>query len=135
MGRGRGDNVAGSERAGGNSANTAGESGENIIGADAEALGGEEVAVHHDLLDSHFVLEGTDLQLIEEGGLTGGNFVTFGNDLDIVDNFNLGLHNLGGNVQLLEERSLGGVNTGGTSLDQDILGGDGTDTGGGLTDL
>lgn len=56
-------------------------------------------------------------------------------DLEIVDDFNLGLHNLGGNVQFLEERGLGRVNTGGTGLDGDILGGDRTDTGGSLTDL
>jgi len=135
VGCGGGGDVTGSERAGGEGTSTAGESGEDILGGDAEALGFEKVAVHHDSLDGHFELERTDLQLIEEGGLRSGNFLTFVDDLEIVDNFNLGFHNFGGNVQLLEERSLGRVNTGGASLDGDILGGDGTNTGRGLTDL
>lgn len=135
VGCGGGDDVTGSERAGGEGTSTAGESGEDILGGDAEALGFEKVAVHHDSLDGHFELERTDLQLIEEGGLRGGDLLTFVDDLEIVDNFNLGFHNFGGNVQLLEERSLGRVNSGGASLDGDILGGDGTNTGRGLTDL
>jgi len=135
VGGGGGGDVSGSERAGGEGTGTAGESGEDIFGGNAEALGFEEVAVHHDSLDSHFELERTDLQLIEEGGLARSDLVTGIDDLEVVDNFNLGFHNFGGNVQFLEERGLGRVNSGGTGLDHDILGGDGTDTGGGLTDL
>ena len=81
----------------------------------------------------HFVFEGTDLQFFEEGGLTGGNFVTFGDDLNGVDDFDLGFDDLGLDVKGLEELGLLGVHTGGTSLNGHIDGGEGTNLSGSLT--
>lgn len=81
----------------------------------------------------HFVFEGTDLQFFEEGGLTGGDFFTFGDDLNGVDDFDLGFDDLGLDVKGLEELGLLGVHTGGTSVDGHIDGGEGTNLSGSLT--
>jgi len=47
----------------------------------------------------------------------------------------LGLNNLGGNSEVTEETSLSGIKSGGTGGNSDLLGGNGTNTGGGFSDL
>jgi hypothetical protein len=83
----------------------------------------------------HLVLEGTDLEFVKKGSLTSRDLLVLGDDLNVGDNLDLRLDNLGLDVKGLEEGSLLGVKTGGSSGDGHIGGGEGTDTGGGLTDL
>jgi hypothetical protein len=129
------NNVSGSERDGGAVGNTGGELSEDGLGGDGEDCGVEELSVLEDLADSHFVFERSNLQFIEEGGLSGGDLISFGNNIEIVEDFNLGLDNLGSNTEVTEETSLSRIKTGGTGGDSDLLGGNGTDTGGGFSDL
>jgi hypothetical protein len=103
--------------------------------SNGENLSGVNLTVVEDLKDLHLVLERSDLELFEETGLTGGDLVTLLNDHNGVDNFDLTFDNLGLNVQSLEEGSLLGVHTGGTSGDGDISGGGDTNLGGGTSDL
>merc|ERR1719482_988207 len=87
------------------------------------------------LMDGQLILEGSDLQLIEERGLTGGNFITFRNNLHVGQDFNLGLDDLGSNTEVTEETGLTGIETSGTSGDHDILGSKSTRLGRGFSDL
>ena len=129
------DNIAGAEGEGGDVLGGALEDFEDGLLGDGEDLGVVDLAGVEERLDMHLVLEGTDLQLVEEGGLTGGDLLVGANNLDGVDNLDLGLHNLGLDVQGLEEGSLLGVKTGGSSGDGHISGSEGANLGGGLTDL
>lgn len=83
----------------------------------------------------HLVLEGSNLELVEQCGLTGGDLFTFGNNLDRVDDFDLTFNNLGLNVKSLEERSLLWVHTSGTGWDCHISRGEDADLGGGFSNL
>ena len=103
--------------------------------SDAEHLSGVHFTVVEHVQDVHLEFERTDLQFFEEGGLTGGDFVTFGDDLNGVDDFDLGFDDLGLDVKGLEELGLFGVHTGGTSGNGHINRGKSTNFSGGLTDL
>lgn len=61
------------------------------------------------------------------------NSDTSGNNLFLVDDFNLGLNNLGLDVQLLEERCLLGIKTSGSSSDPHIIWGNSTNLGWGFS--
>jgi len=126
-------------------ANSQGDSG-HVLGAvveglqdsvwgDLENLGWVDLTVVEDLQDVHLVLEWTDLELVQEGSLTWGDLVTLVDNLDWVDDFNLGLNNLGLNVKGLEELGLLWIKTGWTSWDLHILWSEGTNLGWGLSDL
>jgi len=127
--------------------NTSGEGdGSNVLGVlaeslkdgvmgDGENLGGVDLTVVEDVQDFHLVEERSDLELVKKGSLTGGDLLTFDNNLDGVDNLDLRLDNLGLDGKGLEERGLLGVHTGGASLDLDISGGEHADLGGGLSNL
>jgi hypothetical protein len=135
VGDSRSDNVSGSDRDGGAVVNTGSELFEDGSAGDGEDCGIEELSVLEDFTDSHFVFERSNLQFIEEGSLSGGDLISFGNNFEIVEDFNLGLDNLGSNTEVTEETSLSRIKTGGTGGDSDLLGGNGTDTGGGFSDL
>ena len=111
------------------------ELGKDISRADLKDFGIEDTTVLEDLLDVHFVLEGSDLQLIEESGLGSSTLLSVGDNLDGVDDLDLSLNNLGGNGQSLEERGLLGIEAGGSGGDDDIGGSEGSNSGGGLSDL
>ena len=66
------------------------------------------------------------------GGL---NLLTKRDNLLISDDFNLGLHNLGLNVQGLEERGLLGVETCRSHLDRDVARSKSTNLSGGFSGL
>jgi len=83
----------------------------------------------------HLVLERSNLELVEEGGLSGSDLITFSNNLHGVDDFDLGLNNLGLDVQGLEERSLFRVETSGSCGHSHISGGKRADFGWGLSNL
>jgi len=127
---GSGGDVAGTKRECGHVGTSFAERGQNISSVDVEHGGVVKLSVHHDSLDTHFVLEGLLVQLEEKRSLTGRDFVTFLDNLEVFDDFNFGSANLGGDVQLLEETSLLRVKSSRTSFDHDILGGDGTNFGG-----
>lgn len=121
---GRRDRVASGQRDGGQVLGVAGQSGANLLRGDRENSSGEHLAIVHELDALHFVLERTDLQLVQEGGLRHGNLVAFVDDHDLVHDLNLTLLNLGGNVQSLEETRLFGVHAGGTGRHDNLLGGE-----------
>ena len=89
------------------------------------------IVIH--LLDMHLVAEGTNLELIEESSMSSLNLLTSSDDLLVSHDFNLGLHDLGLDVQLLEEAGLLGVETSGASANPHIIRGDGANLGGCLT--
>lgn len=107
----------------------------DVVLSDVENLGWVDLSVIEDVQDLHLVEEWSDLELVEEGGLTWGDLVTFGNNLDWVHNLDLRFDNLGLNVQGLEERGLLWIHTGWTSFDSHIIWGKGTDLSWGLSDL
>ena len=88
-----------------------------------------------DLLHVHLVAEGTDLQLIKKSSLGGFNLGTSSDNLLVGNDFNLGLHDLGLDVQLLEEAGLLGIKTSGASTNPHIIWGKSTDLSGSLTSL
>jgi hypothetical protein len=83
----------------------------------------------------HLVAEGADLQLVQESSLGGFDLEASSDNLLVGDDFNLGLHDLGLDVQLLEEAGLLGVETSGASANPHIIRGDGANLGGCLTSL
>lgn len=132
---GVGDDEAGTKRERGHVLAVSLELFKDVVGGDVEHLRFEDrVAVEH-LQDVHLVLEGPDLELIKEHGLTRGDLVTVGDDLDGIHDFDLTLDDLGLNVQSLEEGGLLRVHTSGTGRNGNIGVSDGTDLGGGLTHL
>ena len=135
MGRGHGSDVAGTEGERGHVLGGSAELGEDIGRGDGEDLGVVDRALVEEALDVHLVLEGSDLQFVEEGGLAGGNLLFSGDDSDFIHDFDLRLHNLGLDVQSLEESSLLRVKTGGAGGNDNISGGELADSGGGLSHL
>jgi len=105
----------------------------NGVVVDLKDLSGVLLAIIDEALNVHLVLEGTNLQLVQEGSLTSSDPVVRVDNHDGVNNVDLSLGNLGLNLQSLEERGLLRVETGGTSGDGHIRGGEGTNLGGGLT--
>jgi hypothetical protein len=63
------------------------------------------------LVDSHTVGEGRDVQQVEQGSLGGTDLVTGLNELEVSGNFNGTTRNLGGDTESLEERGLSGLHT------------------------
>lgn len=98
--------------------------------SDVEDGGIEDGSVLEDLLDVHLILEGIDLKLIEESGLGSTDLITSPNDLLLSDDFNLGLDNLGLDLEGLEEGGLLGIKTGGSRRNCDITRGNHTSLGG-----
>lgn len=98
-------------------------------------LGVEHVTVHHNLLDGHLIFEWADLQLLEEGRLTGSDLITHSNDFEVGGDFNFSPDNLCLNSQLLEEISLLGVEACWSCLDSDVLWCERTNTCGSFSDL
>ena len=132
---GGGGDVTGSEGESGDVLGTSGESFEDKLGGNGKDLGSVDVSVVVEALDMHLVLERSNLELVEEGGLSGGDLITFSDNLHGVNDFDLGLNNLGLDVQGLEEGSLFRVETSGSCGHSHITGGDGADFGWGLSNL
>lgn len=111
------------------------ESGKDGLLSDGQNLSWVDGTIVEDLQDVHLVLEWSNLELVQKGGLTWGDLVISSDNLNWVDDLDLRLHNLGLNVKGLEERSLLWIHTSWTSWDSHICWGDGTDLGWGLSDL
>ena len=90
---------------------------------------GEDRSVIIDRVDLHTVLEGFEVELLEQSSLGSFDFFAFSADLEIFGDFNLTLDDLGGDAEGVEEVNLGGVQASGTSGDGEIDGGEGTDSG------
>ena len=82
------------------------------------------------MLDRHTVRERADVQLVQQSSLTGQHPLTLQNQRHGVDDFDLRLVNLRGDVEGLEEGGLTGIATSGTSGHDDIDVSDDTDTSG-----
>ena len=89
------------------------EAGEEVRGVKVENGLGEDLSVVVDLSNLHTVFEGLDVELLEEGGLRSLDILSLGADLEILGDFDLALHDLGGNVEGVEEVDLGGIQSGG----------------------
>lgn len=81
------------------------------------------LAVFHEGLDVHLVLEGADLQTVKEGSLRRIDLVTFLNNSYSVYDFNLSSDNLSGDIEGLEELGLLWIHSSGARGDDDLLGG------------
>lgn len=125
----------GGERDGSDVLSGSAEGGEDGVNSDVEDGWGVDSAVIEDVLDVHLVLERSNLELVQESGLTGRDLFTLSDDLDGVDDFDLTFDDLGGDVQVLEEGGLLGVHSGTTSRDCHISGSNYTNLGGGLSNL
>ena len=126
---GQGGEVGG-QRDGGNSSDGAGESLQELGLLNVQDGGSEGVAVVVDLVDTHTVGEGRDVQHVEQGSLGSTNLATSLNELEVGGNFDGTTGNLGGDTESLEERGLTRLHTSVTSGDVDIARGDGTSTSG-----
>jgi len=135
VGCGSGSGESSSERKGSLDLDGRLELGEDDTRFEFEDLGVVDLSILEDLGDCHLVLEGVDLELVEKGGLGSVDLITLGDDLLVGGNLDLGLNDLGLDVQVLEERGLLGVESGGTSGDGDVGGGDHTGLGGGGSDF
>ena len=80
-------------------------------------------------MDMHFVLEWSDSEFFKKSSLGRVNLISSFDDSDGADDFNLSLHNLGLDLQSLEESSLLGVKTGWAGWDSHISGGNRADLG------
>lgn len=96
----------------------------DAVKGDAKNSGWVEGTSVKDLLDVHLVLERSNLELVEESGLTGGDLVVYGDNFNSVNDFDLTFDNLGLDVKGLEERCLFWVHAGGAGGDSNISGSD-----------
>lgn len=119
----------GSQRDGGNGGDGRRESLQQLGLLDVKNAGSEGVAVVVDLVDTHTVGEGRDVQHVEQGSLGSTDLAASLNELEVGGDFDGTTGNLGGDTKSLEERCLTRLHTSVTSGNEDITGGDGTGTG------
>ena len=120
-----------SQRDGGDGGDGAGESLQELGLLDVENGSSEGVAVVVDLVDTHTVCEGRDVQHVEQGSLRGTDLAASLNELEVGSDFDGTTGNLGGDTESLEERGLTRLHTSVTSGYEDIARSDGTSTSGG----
>mmetsp|Transcript_26372 Transcript_26372/g.37006 ORF Transcript_26372/g.37006 Transcript_26372/m.37006 type:complete len:272 (+) Transcript_26372:778-1593(+) len=130
MGNGNEVGLTEGQREGSNLVGVAGELGDDLLRGDGSGGSVHDGTVIVDLLDLHTVRERLNVKLAKEDGLRVGDLLTLGAHLVVLGDFNLTLHNLGGDGQSMEERNLRGVQTGGTSGNGDVEGSDDTDSSG-----
>mmetsp|Transcript_13891 Transcript_13891/g.34944 ORF Transcript_13891/g.34944 Transcript_13891/m.34944 type:complete len:386 (-) Transcript_13891:61-1218(-) len=115
---------AGLEGDGGDSAESSGEAGHEVVVGDLQNLWAVDRAVLKDVLEDKSVGEWLDVQLGKKGSLGGSDLVSLADDLDVVQNLDGSPVNLGWDAQGLEETGLGWVQSGSSGRDDDIDGGD-----------
>lgn len=113
----------------GNTSETSGEVGQDVIVSDVQNGGRIDGTLIINGLNDESIEEGLDVQHLQEGGLRRTDLLANLDQLDVRDNLNLTLVNLGRNVQGLQERGLGGLHTGVTSGDGNVNGGNGSSLG------
>ena len=96
----------------------------DIFRSDVEDCGWEESSIVVDLLDDHLVAERSDLQLVQQSALGAVNLEPTSDNLLVSHNFDLSLHNLGLDLERLEESSLLRVEASGAGSDPHIIGSD-----------
>ena len=101
----------------------------NRVGSELKDGGIEDATILKDLLDVHLISERIDLQFIEKGSLGGINLLTGDDDLLVSNNFDLGLNNLGLDLEGLEERGLLWIKTSWSLWDGYIIWGEHTGLG------
>ena len=99
------------QRDGGNGADGRGESLEQLGLLNVQDGSLEGLAVVVDLVDTHTVGEGRDVQQVEQGSLGGTDLVTGLDELQVGGNFDGTTGNLGGDTESLEERGLSWFHT------------------------
>ena len=132
MGHGGHGGVADLQAHGGDVPDADQDVGLQVLVGDVEDGRVEDGAGVVDLLDHQPVGEGRDVQHVQEGGLGHTDPVAGRDQVDVRDDFNRTLGNLGGDVQGLKERSLFGSKAGVLAGDHDIQGGEGASLCGGL---
>jgi len=128
--RDRGDGgIADLETEGSDTRDTEGEELLDVLETHVEDLRVVDETVVVDDGGDKTVGEGEDVELGKEGGLRSTNTLT-GLDEDLVGkDLDLTLVDLGGDAQSLEEGSLSGLHTSGTSRDNNVVGSNNTDLG------
>jgi hypothetical protein len=116
------------KRDGSNVSNTLHEPANDVSLSKVKDLGGVESTIIIDHLRDESIVEGREVQHVEENSLGWTDLVAFAEDLDVVDDFNVTTNNLGLNVNSLEEGSLLGIKTRGTLVDHDNAWSDGAYT-------
>ena len=91
---------------------------------DVDDFLGEDGSVVVDADDLHPVLEGLEVELLEEGGFGSLDFFAFGADFEVLGDFDGALVDFGGDVEGVEEVDLGGVEAGGSGGYGEVDGGD-----------
>lgn len=83
----------------------------------------------------HSIFEGFVSHLGKEGSFGVLDGLSFNQDLNILQNFDLTFVNFGGDLQSVEETNLRGVHSGGSSRDNNTTGGDDSDLGDGINSV
>ena len=89
---------------------------------------GEHRSIVEDAVNAKTVGEGSDVELCKESGLGRTDFHTLLDEVDGVGDLDLTLNDLGWDLKDLEERGLSRIASGGASRDDNINGGECTDT-------
>jgi hypothetical protein len=103
--------VAESQRNSGNGGDGGGEGLEELVLADVQNGSIEGLTVVVDLVDTHTVGEGRDVQQVEQSSLGSSDLATGLDELQVGGNFNGTTGNLGRDTESLEERGLSGFHT------------------------
>jgi hypothetical protein len=128
--RNRGEGgIAGLQRDGRQELHTEREPLDDLLVGDLEGLGVVDEAALVGVDHGQTIVEGLEVELLEEGGLGVADLLTFVDQVEVVDDLNLTLLNTGGNVECLQESSLSGLQTGSSGLDDDIARRDGSGLG------
>lgn len=103
------------------------EFGEEGFSVNVEDIGGEDCTIVINEQDFHTESERLDIQLRQDSSFGVSDFLSLFEDLEFLDDFDLTLLNLGGDIQSVEERDLRGVKTSGAWWDDDFEGREGSD--------
>jgi hypothetical protein len=115
----------------GNVGQTSSKVAQDIIISDIEDLSGVDGSVVVDAANAETIEEWLDVQHLKQSSLRRSNLLADLDQQNVRDDLDLTLVNLGGDVQGLEERGLGGLHTSVTGRDGNVDGGNGTGLGGG----
>jgi hypothetical protein len=133
MGHGQGNDITQFQRKGGQSTASFLELGDETFGVEVDDGLIQHASVVIDGDDFHTVREGIEVHLGQKGTFGGTDDLAGDQHLDFFLDFNHTLVDLGGDLEGMEERDLGGVHSGGSGGDDNLGVGDFSDLGGGLS--
>lgn len=119
--------VSDGQRDGSEVVGSASEFAEEGFGVNVEDIGSEDCTIIVDEQDFHTESKRLDIQLLQDSSFGVTDLLSLFADLEFLDDFDLTLLNLGGDIQSVEERDLRGVKTSGARWDDDFEGSEGTD--------